>query len=210
MVFKDRIAAGQELAKKLKQYEDEKVIVLAIPNGGVPVAGEIARKLRCPLDLIVIRKVLYPWTTEAGFGAADPAGGVILKEHIGELSKEEIDAQIEKAKRQLELKIKKFRKEKTYSGLRDKTVIVVDDGLASGYSMLLAVRFLRKKKAAKIIVAVPTAPQGAYGKVKKEADQIICPDVRSDFPFAVADAYEYWYDVPDEEVKEILKTFDKN
>lgn len=212
-VFKDRIEAGQKLAKELENYKDKDVIVFAIPNGGVPVGFEIAKKLDCPLDVIIVRKILYPWTTEAGFGAVDPEGGVILEKSIIKqlvLSKKAIDTQIEKAKEQLEEKIKKFRKarltgkEKTYPELTGKTAILVDDGLATGYSMLLSVKFLKKKKAEKIIVTVPTASQNAYEKIKKEADQIICPDVRSGFPFAVADAYEEWYDVPDEEVLEYL------
>ncbi len=212
MIYKDRTEAGQKLAKELEKYKDKNVIVFAIPNGGVPVGFEIAKKLECSLDVMIVRKILYPWTTEAGFGAVDPEGGVILEKGILTqlgITKRIIDAQVEKAKQQLKGKIKKFRKEKTYPELRGKTAILVDDGLATGYSMLVSLRFLKKKKPDKIIVAVPTASQGAYEKIKKETDEIVCPDVRSGFPFAVADAYKKWHDVPDEEVLEYLKRVKK-
>jgi len=212
MIYKDRTEAGQKLAKELEKYKDKNVIVFAIPNGGVPVGFEIAKELECPLDVMIVRKILYPWTTEAGFGAVDPEGGVILEKGILTqlgITKRSIDAQVEKAKQQLEEKIKKFRKEITYPELTGKIVILVDDGLATGYSMLQSVRFLRKKKSEKIIVAIPTASQDAYEKIKKEADEIVCPDTRSGFPFAVADAYEEWYDVPDKEVLGYLKRVKK-
>jgi predicted phosphoribosyltransferase len=212
MIFKDRSEAGQKLAKELEKYKDKNVIVFTIPNGGVPVGYEIAKKLNCPLDVLIVREILYPWTTEAGFGAVDPEGGMILEKdiltQIG-ITKKIIDQQVEKAKRQLKEKIKKFRKEKTYSMLDGETVILVDDGLATGYSMLMSIKFLKKKKAEKIVVAVSTASQGAYEKVKKEADEIICLDVRTGFPFAVADAYQNWYDVPDKEALKYLKNFKK-
>lgn len=211
MIFKDRAEAGQKLAKELENYKGKDVIVFAIPNGGVPVGYEIAKKLGCPLDVLVVRKILYPWTTEAGFGALDPEGGVILEKDILTqlgLAKKVIDSQIKKARKQLEEKIKKFRKEKTYPELKGKNVILVDDGLATGYSMLLSVRFLKKKKPDKIIVAVPTASKGAYQMVSKEADETICLDIKAGFPFAVADAYQKWYDVPDEEVLKIIRTLE--
>lgn len=211
-VFKNRTEAGQKLSKKLEKFKDENIIVFAIPNGGVPVAYEIAKALNAPLDLLIVRKILYPWTTEAGFGAIDPDGAVILEKDLIKktfLSDEDVENQIEKARKQLKLKINKLRKKERYSKLNKKIAIIVDDGLATGFSMLLAVKFLKKRYPKKIIVAIPTASYEAYKKVEEEVDKIICLDIKKEFPFAVADAYSDWYDVSDEEALKYLNKIHK-
>lgn len=211
-IFKNRTEAGRRLAKKLEEFKNGNIIVFAIPNGGVPVAYEIAKVLNASLDLLIIRKILYPWTTEAGFGAIDPDGTVILEKNLIEkdfLSNKDVKMQTKKAREQLKLKIKKLREKDKYPDLNKKIAVVVDDGLATGYSMLLAIRFLKKRKPEKIVVVVPTASYGAYEKVKKEADRVICPNVKKELPFAVADAYSNWYDVPDEEVLGYLDKISK-
>ncbi len=205
--FKDRKEAGQKLAEILKEKIKDGWFCFAIPNGGVIVGKEIAKKLKIPLRLMVVRKVLYPFTSEAGFGAIDPEGNVVLEEIP--YSQEIIKNQIEKARKSVEERLKKFKKWADYKNLSGKKIILTDDGLASGYTMLTAVKFLKRKKSKKIIVAVPCASVGAVNLIKPEVDELISLYIKKELPFAVADFYENWYDVSDEEVIRMLNTKNK-
>ena len=122
------------------------------------------------------------------------------------MSKEDIEKQVKQARRVVRERETLFRGEKQFPAVRGKSVIVVDDGLASGYTMAEAVGFLEKKGAGKIILAVPTAPRSTVEFLLPRVDEVYCPNIRSRYPFAVAQAYEYWYDVPDEEVLSLMKT----
>lgn len=206
-IFSGRDEAGKMLARMLSHYSSANAIVLAIPAGGVPVAHEIAKYLKLPLDLIIVRKIQIPDNTEAGFGAVGPDGEAVFNEMLLSqlrLTERVIKEQVEKTKLSLEARNRKFRKGKTFPDLRDKTVIVVDDGLASGYTMYEAVNFLRKKGPEKIIIAVPTAPERTIQMLLPAADEIYCLNVRRAYHFAVAEAYRVWYDVEDEEVLSLL------
>ncbi|MCX5892588.1 MAG: phosphoribosyltransferase family protein [Deltaproteobacteria bacterium] len=137
-VFMDRSHAGRLLAERLLAYRGQKVHLFAIPAGGVPVAAEIARRLALPLDLIIVRKIQLPYTTEAGFGALNPAGEAIFNEELLRrihLSKEDITRQMEKAAATMRLREERLRQGQPYPQLAGEAVIVVDDGLASGYTM---------------------------------------------------------------------------
>ncbi len=207
-IFDDRNEAGRLLSEKLKKYKDADSIILAIPSGGVPVAKEIQNALAVDLDLIIVRKAQLPWTTEAGFGAVNLDGDVVLNEDLIRstgLSEDAIDEQVKKTCKILEKRNLLFRKDRKEPVLKDKTVIIVDDGLASGYTMRAALKYLIKRDPADIIIAVPT---GSYKTVKsllKEVDSIYCLNVREGFPFAVADAYRNWYDLTDNDVLNIMK-----
>jgi len=202
--FKDRQEAGQKLAEILKERikENKNLICFAIPNGGVIIGAEIAKKLEISLRLMVVRKVLYPFTTEAGFGAIDPGGDYVLEETPYE--EEIVEKQIEKARESVEKRLEKFKKWAKYDDLSGKKIILTDDGLASGYTMLAAVKFLKRKNVKKIIVAVPCASVGAANLIKPEVDELISIFVKKELRFAVADFYQNWYDVEDEEVINIL------
>jgi len=208
-VFKDRLHAGELLAIKLKGYVDkEDVQLLAIPAGGVPVGYMVARRLGVPLDVVVVRKVQIPWNPEAGFGAVAWDGTVILNEPlVGQLglTTELVQRCISKTQEGVEERLEKFRGEKPPPDLRDKTVILVDDGLASGFTMLAAVKSVRNRGPEKVIVAVPTASTSAVQLVAPSVDKLICLNIRGGSFFAVADAYQEWYDLSDEEVVEILR-----
>jgi predicted phosphoribosyltransferase len=209
-VFNDRKEAGVLLAKKLAKYKDSDAIVFAIPSGGVPVAAEVAKDLRLPLDLIIVRKIQVPYNPEAGFGAMDPEGDVVLnKELISRLilTEEEIQEQVKKTKDVIIKRERLFRKTKDYPSVRDKILIIIDDGLASGFTMLSAVRFFKKKDPKKIVIAVPTGLDRTIEFIKAEVDEIFCLNVRTGFSFAVADAYKNWYDLSDDEVINVLKGF---
>lgn len=208
-VFKDRAAAGSLLAEKLAAYRASDALVLAIPAGGVPVAYEIAVALAVPLDIIIVRKIQIPGNTEAGFGAIGPDGEVIFNEQMLRglrLTEKEIAGQVEKTRQGVEKRISAFRKGKPYPDVTDRTVILADDGLASGYTMSEAVRFMKRKKAKKIIIAVPTAPLSTVTMLLPEADELFCLNIRSFSRFAVAEAYEKWYDLDDSEVISLLQS----
>jgi putative phosphoribosyl transferase len=207
-VFRDRFQAGKLLAHKLREYAGNgNVIVLAVPAGGVPVGYTVAKELAVPMDVVIVRKAQIPWNTEAGFGAVTWDGETVLNEplveHLG-LTREELEESISKTKRNIQERLRKFRGDKPLPQLRDKVVILVDDGLASGFTMLAAARSARKRQPKKIIVAVPTASLGAVELLMSEVDEIVCLNIRSGSSFAVADAYENWYDLTDEEVLKIL------
>ena len=208
-VFRDRVEAGETLAEMLQACEDVSgALVLAIPNGGVPVGATLAKKLKLDFNVIVCRKLQIPWNPEAGFGAVAPDGSLIINRRMVEalnLDSETIERQKVKALSEVRLKEGLFNAGEKLN-LKGGTVILVDDGLASGYTMLAALKFAEKVGSTRRIVAVPTASPKALSLIAGEAWRIYCANVRSDLlGFAVADAYENWYDVSDEEALEWLK-----
>jgi putative phosphoribosyl transferase len=209
-LFADREAAGRLLAKKLKGYQGANGIVLAIPDGGVPVAAQIARFLHLPLDLIIVRKIQIPWNTEAGLGALAPDGQVYLNEPLVRtlgLDETQVQAQLELTQKNLEQRQARFRSGRPFPDLTGKTVLVVDDGLASGYTMLAALKFIEPRQPADIIVAVPTGLLDTVEFLGPAAPTVVCLNIRTRRPYAVAAAYREWYDVPDDEVVKILAEF---
>lgn len=208
-VFKDRREAGKRLAEYLVSYRDTAGIVLALPSGGVPVAAEIASALNLPLDLLIVRKVQLPDNPEAGFGAIGPDGEVLLNRELMKhlrLTDEQISIQIEKTRAIIEKRNRIFREGKPFPSVRDMVAIVVDDGLASGYTMLSAVRFLRKMSPQKLVAAVPTGSKKTVEALVPEVDELFCLNVRGGPFFAVASAYRNWYDLTDEEVLSLIKS----
>ncbi len=208
-VFEDRLHAGRLLSEQLRDYEGrEGVYVLAIPAGGVQVAFVIAQKLNLPLDLVVTRKLHVPWNKEAGFGALSWNGIMFLNEPLVAslgLTSKDIERCVAEEKEIVQKRLMIFRGDRPFPDLKNKTVIIVDDGLASGFSMLATVKAIKQRHAEEIVVAVPTAPIIAINRVKPYADKIVCLNVRSGPFFAVADAYKVWYDLEDEDVIDILE-----
>ena len=208
-VFKDRFEAGKLIASELRKYAGNRnTIVLAVPAGGVPVGYEVSKQLAISLDVIVVRKVQIPWIAEAGFGAVTWDGKVFLNEGLVKelgLTEKEIEMSILETKRNIQERLRKFRGDKPMPNLKENVVIIVDDGLASGFTMLAAARTVKDRKPKKVIIAVPTASLGAIELLESEVDEIICLNIRSGSSFAVADAYENWHDLTDEEVIEILQ-----
>jgi putative phosphoribosyl transferase len=208
-IFKDRFEAGKLLADELREYTGNRnVIVLAVPAGGVPVGYEVAKELAVPMDVVVVRKVQIPWVPEAGFGAVTWDGKVFLNKGLVErlgLTEEDIQTAVIETKRNIQDRLQKFRGNKPMPRLAGQVVILVDDGLASGFTMLVATRSVGDKAPQKIVVAVPTASLGAVELLTSEVNQIVCLNIRSGSSFAVADAYVNWHDLTDEEVQKILK-----
>ncbi len=207
-VFDDRSHAGTLLAEKIKAYVDPDALIFAIPAGGVPVAAVLSTRLRIPFDVVVVRKIHIPWNREAGFGALSWDGTIIFNKPLLELlglTNEEIDRCIAEEKEEIEKRLKLFRGDTPFPNIKGKTVIVVDDGIASGFTMLVALKSLKKQEPKEIVVAVPTASMSAITLVRDEADRIFCLNVREGRAFAVADAYKRWYDLDNEDVVAILK-----
>lgn len=207
-VFKDRSDAGRMLALRLEPYRGADAIILAIPSGGVPVAAEVAASLGAPMDLVITRKLQIPYNREAGFGALGPEGEVVLNEVLLQhlrLTDAEITAEVTGALDLIKKRNNLFRKGRPFPAVAGKTVIVVDDGLASGYTMLAAVRFIKKQRPARIVGAVPTGLDRTLRLLLEEVDEVVCLNVRSGPSFAVAEAYRTWYDLSDDEVLSLVK-----
>ena len=204
--FRDRPDAGRRLAGMLERYKRSDALVLAIPAGGVPVAAEIAKALGLELRVAPVSKLLLPWTTESGFGAVAFDGSVWLDQSAVQ-NFGLTPAQIETATRDARAKVE--RRTKRFGGaiapLAGKTAIVVDDGIAAGSTMRTAIAALRGRGAKTIVVAVPTGHSRSVEALRKLADDVVCADIRGGPSFAVADAYEEWRDLSDDEVEEMLK-----
>lgn len=207
-VFQDRAEAGRILAQKLSEFVSPDALVLAIPAGGVPVACESARALKLPLDLMIVRKIQIPGQAEAGFGAVGPDGETIFNEELLRrlrLREEVIKQKVEETKKVVEARNRLFRNGRPFPPVKGKSVILVDDGLASGLTMMEAARFMKRKGVAKITVGVPTASEDSIDRLLPDVDEIYCLNIRTFFPFAVAEAYEDWYDLTDSEVISLLQ-----
>jgi predicted phosphoribosyltransferase len=207
-VFRDRQHAGEVLAEMLSSYSKTDAIVLAIQAGGVPVAAAIAEKLRIPFDVAVVSKITLPWNTEAGYGAVAFDGTMRLNEdlvaHLG-LTKEQIKEGIAQTTQKVLRRVERFRGDRPFPDLTKRRVILVDDGLASGFTMLVAVEAMRKAGAQHICVAVPTGHSSSLPRMASEVEAIYCANIRSGFSFAVADAYVEWTDVTEEEAVMLYK-----
>lgn len=211
-VFRDRTHAGKVLAEMLAAYRDTDAIVFAVPAGGVPVGAVLARELGLPLEAAVVSKITLPWNTEAGYGAVAFDGTVRLNEelvrHYG-LTVEEIEEGRAKTAQKVARRVQEFRGGRPLPELKGRPVIIVDDGLASGFTMLTAVEAMRKAGADQVVIAVPTGHFGAIERVAPYVEAVYCANIRSGWRFAVADAYGEWYDVSEEEVRKILAGFNR-
>lgn len=206
-IFKDRAESGQALLRHLEQYNGKEAIVLAIPSGGLPVAVEIAKGLHATLDVMIVRKLQTPRNPEAGFGAISLSGDALLNKELVaslELSEEQIGLAKENALREGRLRERLLRGDHPSTKLTGKVVIITDDGLASGYTMLAAIKGVKAEHPSKIIVAVPTGSDRSVGLVAKQSEEVLCLNIRS-MPFAIADAYRNWYDVDQDEAVRLLR-----
>ncbi len=207
-VFRDRAESGKKLLRHLELYRGKECIVLAIPSGGLPVAVEISRGLGAVLDVVIVRKLQIPRNPEAGFGAISLSGESILNTELLtdlSLSDEQIARSKEKAILEGRSRERTLRGDRPMSELAGKTAIVVDDGLASGYTMLAAIKEVKAKHPGRIVVTVPTGSARSVDMVAREVDEIVCLNIRG-MPFAVADAYHNWYDVEEAEAVRLFRS----
>jgi putative phosphoribosyl transferase len=204
-MFIDRTDAGIQLGKALMKYKGPDTIVLAIPRGGVEVGYQVAKALEVPLSLIIARKLPFPDNPESGFGAVAEDGSTWLVPDFRfylppETVEKIIAGQMAETKRRIEV----LRAGRELPDIRGRTVILVDDGIAMGSTMRASVQHCRNMEAGKVVVAAPVTGSGTAEDMKRIADDVVILDMPLNFR-AVAQVYRNWYDVPDEEVLEIMK-----
>lgn len=206
----DRETAGRELAKALAPYrEREKLVVLALPRGGLPVAAEIARELGGELDLMTVRKLGIPGQKEVAMGAIASGGARVLNEHmLGSdlITGQALEEVTEAERRELERREQVYRGSHPWPNLTGATVILVDDGLATGATMRAALEGLRPYSPRETVVAVPVAPEEPLIELRKRADEVVCLETPSDFQ-GIGQWYVSFDQVSDGEVEEILGEF---
>lgn len=205
--FRDREHAGKILASRLPTWAGRSdAVALALPRGGVPVAYEIARALRIPLDVFVVRKLGVPGHEELAMGAVATGGTVVLNDdvvHALRIPRVVIDAVVERELRELDRRERAYRGDREPIDVRGRTVILVDDGLATGASMLAAVEAVRRLEPARVIVAVPTAARETCRELGRYVDDLVCALTPEPF-YAVGLWYEDFSQVTDDEVRELL------
>ena len=205
--FPNRTEAGRQLAEKLVKYADrDDVIVLGLPRGGVPVAFEVAQRLGAPLDVFIVRKLGVPGFEELAAGAIASGGVRVLNQDVVRAiphAEEAIEAVTAKETAELERREHIYREGRRAPELRDRVVILVDDGLATGATMRAAVKALRQQGTAKIVVAVPVGPPDTCREIEQEADETICLSTPPFFQ-AVGQYYEDFSQTSDEDVRELL------
>src|SRR5438445_1447908 len=205
--FPNRTEAGRQLAEELGKYVGrEDVIVLGLPRGGVPVAYEVAKRLRAPLDVFIVRKLGVPGFEELAAGAIASGGVRVLNEEVMRAipyAEEAIEAVTVRETAELERREQIYREGRPSPELRDRVVILEDDGLATGATMRAAVKALRQRGAAKIVVAVPVGPPDTCREIEQEADEVVCAS-EPEFFQAVGQYYEDFSQTSDDEVRELL------
>ena len=208
MVFRDREEAGRKLAEQLHAYANRKdVIVLGIPRGGVPVAFEVAKALDAPLDIFLSRKLGVPGQEELAFGAIATGGTRVLDRDIIEaagISEEQIGQITARVKKELERRANLYRGARPPLKVEGLTVLLVDDGIATGSSMRAAIDSLRQMKPARLVVAVPVAPLSTCNRLRREVDEFVCVHMPEEF-YAIGQFYEDFSQMADEEVTELLR-----
>jgi predicted phosphoribosyltransferase len=208
-VFKDRAAAGEVLAGMLEEYRGSNALVMAVPAGGVAVAAVIARELGLSIDVAVVSKITPSWNSEVGYGAVAFDGTMRLNEELlsrMRLSQQEIQEGTKRTEQKVARRVKLLRGDRSMPNF-EHPVILVDDGLASGFTLMVAIEALRKSGAQEIMLAVPTAHEESLQRILEKVEAIYCPNIRGGFSFAVAEAYENWSDLSEEEIIRILSHF---
>ncbi len=208
MPFIDRTDAGRQLAKALARYKAQRPVVLALPRGGVPVAAEVATVLDAPLDLILVRKIGVPFQPELAMGAVVDGGKPVIVRNedvisLTGVSEQEFNATCDQQLAEIERRRKLYLGNRPHPQIAGRTVIVVDDGIATGATTRAALQAIRMRKPSKLVLAVPVAPTESLKELRGEADEIICLEDYEDFG-AIGLFYSDFVQVSDTEVIDIL------
>ena len=202
MLYNNRQDAAEKLIPLLKEYIDTESVVLAVPRGGVPIGYAIARHYNLPLDLLLIKKIGHPSNPELAIGAVS-LEDEILDDYFS-ISNEYTNKEIKEIRENLKLRFKKFMGNRSSVDLKNKTVLIVDDGIATGNTLLSAIQLVRRKSPKKIIIAVPVAPYDTAIKIRSKVETFICPNIPVNFR-GVGEFYYDFSQVSDEEVIHLIE-----
>jgi predicted phosphoribosyltransferase len=207
LIFDDRRDAGRRLAPEVRRCALHNPLILGLPRGGIPVAYEVAKALDAELDALVVRKLGVPYQPELAFGAIASGGTRVLNDDVIDqlpgLAAATIERIVDNESRELERRERRFRGDRPYPELRDRDVVLVDDGMATGASMRAAARAVRQRHPRRVLVAVPTASAEAVGRLSEEVDRVICLDTPAYFG-AVGNYYREFGQTTDDEVRDLL------
>lgn len=203
-MFDNRIDAGAQLAEKLLKYKGQNVVVLAVPRGGLPLGAIVAKALEAPLDVALTKKIGHPYHKEYAIGAVS-LEDVLLTDALG-VTQVYIDEEVSRVRKNLKRRHNQYYSNRQPENLQDKTVIIVDDGIATGNTLLATIELVAKQKPTKVIVAIPVAPESSLSKIEKnqKVDETICLLVPFNFR-AVGQFYKEFYQVSDQEAIRILE-----
>ena len=207
VIFKDRVEAGQILAHRLSKYADQNPLVLGLPRGGVPVAFEVAKALKAPLDVYIVRKLGVPGHEELAMGAIATGEVRVLNKPVVEdlqISEEEIESETRKEKEELKRRERLYRSGRAPLDVSKRTILLIDDGIATGSTIKAAVAALKKQKAGRIVIGVPVAPFSTIEELKKEVDEVVCIST-PEFFYAISLWYDEFPQTSDEQVRELLE-----
>ncbi|MHB1001593.1 MAG: phosphoribosyltransferase [Armatimonadota bacterium] len=207
MIFENRNDAGKKLAEKLSKYKGTDAIVLAIPRGGVVIGYEVSKALQLSLDIVVPRKIGAPFQPELAIGAiAGKDIGIFDKqtiEYLG-ISDDYIEQEVRKQREEITRRERSYRGDRPFPSLENRTVLLVDDGIATGYTTIAASRAVKQMNPEKLVLAVPVAPPEAVERLKSEVDEIVVLEMPEPF-FAVGSWYYEFNQTSDNEVKDLLQ-----
>jgi predicted phosphoribosyltransferase len=207
-MFKDRSDAGKKLADKLVNYKNTQTIVYALPRGGVVVGYEIAKKLNLPLDIIITRKIGHQSNPEYAICAIAEDGHKVCNQNEEQSADPKwLSERFKEEQKEASLRRKIYLKNRPMLSPKNKTAIIVDDGIATGLTIMLAIREIKHENPSKIIVAVPIAPADAVNKIKKEVDEVIAIEIDKDYLGAVGEYYEDFFQIEDDEVIKIMSKY---
>ena len=205
-MFADRRDAGRQVAAALSHLQASDPVIIGLPRGGVPVAAEVAERLEAPLDIIVVRKLGCPWQPELGIGALAEGGVRVINEvlvrELG-MTQEQLEEVTAREEVELTRRVRRYRGDRPPIDVTDRTVIIVDDGLATGYTARAAIEALRQHGAARTVIAVPVAPEDEAARLRDVADDVVAV-ITWPFLFAIGDAYDDFSQLTDEDVVSIL------
>ncbi|HEX9061952.1 MAG TPA: phosphoribosyltransferase family protein [Clostridia bacterium] len=206
-VFTDRRDAGKILSHELGKFKNEDAIILAVPRGGLVTSYDSIKKYDFPWDLIISRKIGAPRNKEVAIGAVSADGSYFTNEKYVKLlgiSQSYIDKQVSSETREIKRRLKQYRGSEAFPDVKNKTVIIVDDGIATGFTILASIKSVKNQGASKTVLAVPVGPLETIEEFKGIVDEVICPYVPEEF-YAVGEYYEDFDQVSDEEVFDIIK-----
>ena len=206
MRFKDRSEAGKQLALALEKYRHQPAVVYGLPRGGVVLAVEIARELRLPLDLVIPRKIGHPYNLEYAIGAVSEEGEPVYNEwEIARVDRHWLENQVNSERQEARRRREQYLQGREPLAVTGKTAILVDDGIATGLTMLAAIRDIKRRRPSRVVVAIPVAPEDTIERLLQEADEVVGVDITSHYLGAVGAYYDYFPQVSDAEVIRLMQ-----